>query len=65
MEETLRRETRIRAFPRHALIERKMLEAKINISVLRGGAPSVFWLSLLVKFSSPVIFAIVVDCSEN
>ena len=64
MDEGLWRETRIRAFPRHAVMDRKMLRAEINASVLRCGAPSA-WFSLLVKFPSPVIFAIVLGRSEN
>ena len=66
MEEGLWRETRIRAFPRHAVMDSKMLRAEINASVLRcgTGAPCA-WFSLLVKFPSPVVFAIVLGCSEN
>lgn len=64
MEDTLRSETRIRAFPRHAVMDRKMLKAAINARVLHGGASGA-WFSLLVKFPIPVIFAIVVGCSET
>jgi len=45
-------------------MDRKMLKAAMNASVLHGGSPG-DWFSLLVKFPSPVIFAIVVGCSEN
>jgi len=64
MEETLWRERRIRAFPRHEAMDRKKLKAEKIANVLRGGSPSA-WLSLPVKLPSPVIFAIVLDCTEN
>ena len=54
---------RIRVFPRHAVMDIKMFRAEINTIVPSGDTKTV-WFSLLVKFPSPVVFAIVLGCSE-
>ena len=41
-----------------------MLRADIKASAPRGDVTTT-WFGLLVKFPSPVMFAIVLDCSEN
>ena len=51
-------------FPRHAVMDRKMFRAEINASVPCDDTRT-NWFSLLLKFSSPVMFAIVLGCSEN
>ena len=45
-------------------MDRKILKAEINASVARGDTRTT-WFSLLAKFPSSVMFAIVLDCSEN
>lgn len=57
LEETSWKETRIRAFPRHVVMEKKMLKAERNLSLPRVDALST-WFRLLQKFLSPVMFAI-------
>jgi len=59
----LRRETGIRVFPRHAVMDRKMSKAEIYASVPSIDALST-WFSLLVKLPSPLMFAIVLG-GEN
>ena len=54
---------RIRAFPRHAVMDIKMFRAEIN-AIVPSGDTNTIWFSLLVKFPSPVMFAIVLGCSE-
>ena len=63
MEETLWRETRIRAFPRHAVMDKNILKAERNANVPRIDELSA-WFRLLAKFPSPVMFAIALD-GEN
>ena len=45
-------------------MERKTLKAEKNASMPVGGSLRA-WFSLLVKFTSSVMFAIVLGCSEN
>ena len=58
IEDTLCRAIRIRPLPRDAVMDRKMFNAEKNAITPTGGKLST-WLSLLVKFPSPVMFAIV------
>ena len=59
MEVALWRATRIKALPRHAVMARKMLKAAKNSFTPAGKVIRPIRVSLLVKSSSPVMFAIV------
>ena len=66
IEETLWREMRIRAFPRHAVMDRKMFKAERIANAPCGDYDTrTNCFSLLVMFPSPVMFAIVLGCSER
>ena len=65
MEVTLWRATRIRALPRDAVMARKMFKAAKNAFTPADNVMMPLTVSSLVKFPSPVMFAIVLGRSEN
>ena len=65
MEVALWRATRIRALPRDAVMARKMFEAAKNAFTPADNVMMPLTVSSLVKFPSPVMFAIVLGRSEN
>ena len=56
---------RARTLPRNAVMERKMYKAVKNSTAMLAGNALNTWCSLLVKFPSPVTFAIVLGWAEN
>ena len=65
MEVTLWRATRIRTLPRDAVMERKMFKAAKNAFTPADNVMMPIRVSSLVKFPSPVMFAILLGRSEN
>ena len=65
MEVALWRATRIRALPRDAVMARKMFKAAKNAFTPADNVMMPLTVSSLVKFPSPVMFAIVLGRSEN
>jgi len=57
--DTLRRAIRIKALPRDAVMDRKMFKAEKSSTMPNGNSMKTGF-SLVVKFPSPVMFAIVV-----
>ena len=65
MEVALWRATRIRALPRDAVMARKMFKAAKNAFTPADNVMTPIRVSSLVKFPSPVMFAILLGRSEN
>ena len=65
MEVALWRATRIKVLPRDVVMARKMVKAAKNALTPADNVMMPIRVSSLVKFPSPVMFAIVLGRSEN